>query len=92
VSETEVTEVAMAGNSAADHQRLEQHFVTLAARYDREATDHAAYAKSWRSTTKVSTAPVIAAHCDRVATERRAAAQEARAAAAMHKAEAAKVK
>lgn len=91
-SEKELIDLAAGGSSAADHRRLEQYFSTLATRYDREAADHAAYAKSWKATTKVANAPAIAAHCDRVAAQRREASKDARAAASMHKEHAATAK
>jgi hypothetical protein len=91
-SEKELIDLAAGGSSAADHRRLEQYYSTLATRYDREAADHATYAKSWRATTKVANAPAIATHCDRVAAQRREASKEARAAATMHKEHAATAK
>jgi hypothetical protein len=91
-SEKEMIDLAAGGSSAAEHRRLEQYFSTLATRYDREAADHAAYAKSWRTTTKVANAPAIAAHCDRVAAQRRELSKEAGAAASMHKEHAATAK
>lgn len=84
-TDAELTRLAASAETAADHRVLEEYFTSLAARYDREAADHAAYARSWRGMTKVPSAPTTAAHCDRVANQRREAAKEARAAAAMHK-------
>lgn len=85
-------DLAASASTAADHRRLEEYFTAQATRYDREAADHAAYAKSWKSSTKVATAAKSAAHCELIATQRADAAKEARAAAAMHKDHAAQAK
>lgn len=85
LSDTELADLAARATSAADHQKLEQHFAALAARYEEDARNHNAYAKSWRATTKVASAATIAAHCDRVADGYRDAAKEAREVATMHK-------
>ena len=91
-TDKELSDLAATATSAADHRRLEQYFGDLAARYDRDAANHAAYARSWRATTKVANAATIAAHCDRFATQLRDLAKEARAAATMHKEQAATAK
>ena len=91
-SDKELADLAANATSAADHRKLEQYFVALANRYDRDAANHVAYAKSWRATTKVPTAQTIAAHCDRLASQFREAEKEARAAAEMHKDMASKAK
>ena len=84
-SDNELASLAANATSAADHRKLEQYFVALANRYDRDAANHVAYANSWRATTKVPTAQTIASHCDRLASQFREAEKEARAAAEMHK-------
>ena len=91
-SDAELTRLAAGATTAADHRTLETYFTTLAARYDREAADHAAYAKKWRGLSRVPAAATQAATHDRVATQRRESAAEARAAATMHKDQAATVK
>lgn len=91
-SDKELADLAANASSAADHRKLEQYFLALANRHDRDAANHLAYAKSWRATTKVSNAQTIAAHCDRLASQFRDTAKEARAAAAMHNDMASKAK
>ncbi len=91
-AEKAMIDLAATASTAADHRKLEEYFTALATRYDGEAADHAAYAKSWKSSTKVATAATSAAHCERIAAQRTDAAKEAREAAAMHKGHAAQAK
>ena len=88
----ELTRLAASAETAADHRSLASYFTSMATRYEREAADHAAYAKTWKGLTRVPAAPTQAASHDRVANELREAAKEARAAASMHGDEAAKAK
>jgi hypothetical protein len=81
----EMPRLAAAVDSKGDHLTLAKHFDDLGARYEREAAEHTAYAKSWRATTKIASAAAIAAHCDRAAAELLNLAREARATAAVHK-------
>jgi hypothetical protein len=91
-TDAELARLAGKAETAADHRTLESYFASLATRYEREAADHAAYAKTWTGLTRVTGSAGQAAAHDREATLRRAAAAEARAAASMHKDEAAKAK
>ena len=61
--------------------RHRDYFLALATRSDDEAAQHAAMAVHYRST---KTLTGMAPHCDRLASEIRAVASEARAAATMH--------
>ena len=92
LSDSELTRLAARAETAADHRSLAAYFTSMATRYEREAADHAAYAKTWRGLTRNSSGPAQAASHDRVAEQLREAAKEARTAASMHGAEAAKVK
>ena len=91
-SDAELTRLAATAETAADHRSLEAYFTSVATRDEREAADHAAYAKTWRGLTRVAGAPTQAASHDRVAEQLREAAKEARAAASMHKDHAATAK
>ena len=91
-SDAELTRLAATADTAADHRSLETYFTSVATRDEREAADHAAYAKTWRGLTKVSGASTQAAAHNRVAEQLREAAKEARAAASMHKDQAATAK
>ena len=91
-SDAELTRLAATAETAADHRALQNYFTSVAARDEREAADHAAYAKTWRGLTKVTAHQTQAAAHDRTAEQLRAAANEARAAAAMHGSEATKAK
>jgi hypothetical protein len=84
-TDAELTRLATTAESAADHRALESYFTSLAARYDREAKESAAYSSSWRGMTRNPSAPVLAANWERLARQQRESATEARAAAAMHK-------
>ena len=91
-SDAELTRLAARAETAADHRALQNYFTSVADRDEREAADHAAYAKTWRGLTKVAAYQTQAAAHDRTAEQLRATAKEARAAAAMHGGEAAKAK
>lgn len=91
-TDAELARLAGNAETGADHRTLESYFASLATRYEREAADHAAYAKTWRGLTKVAASAGQAAAHDREATLRREEAAEARAAASMHRDEAAKAK
>ena len=91
-SDAELTRLAATAETAADHRALQNYFTSVATRDEREAADHAAYAKTWRGLTKVAAYQTQAAAHDRTAEQLREAAKEARAAAAMHGADAAKAK
>lgn len=84
-SDAELARLAGTAETAADHRALESYFATIATRYDREARDSEQYARSWRSLTKNPSAPALAVRWDGLAKQQRASAEEARAAAAMHK-------
>jgi hypothetical protein len=91
-SDAELRRLAATAETAADHRALQNYFTSVATRDEREAADHAAYAKTWRGLTKVAAYQTQAAAHDRTAAQLRAAAKEAHAAAAMHGSEAAKAK
>jgi hypothetical protein len=84
-SEQDLNVLAAKASTPADHRALEEYFSTLAKRYTRDADEHAAYAVSWRGMTRVATAAITAAHCEKFSGQLRDAAKEAIAAAAMHK-------
>jgi hypothetical protein len=88
----ELARLAASAETAADHRALGAYFTSMATRYEREAADHAAYAKTWRGLTRNAAAPTQAASHERVANELREAAKEARTAASMHGDEAVKAK
>lgn len=91
-TDAELTRLAAAAETAADHRALEGYFTTLAARYEKDARESAAFAASWRGMTRDPSAPNVAARWDRLARQQRDAAAEARAAATMHKDHAVKAK
>ena len=91
-TDADLARLAGKAETAADHRTLERYFASLATRYEQEAGDHAAYAKTWRGLTRVTGSAGQAAAHDREATLRRELAAEARAAASMHNNEAAKAK
>jgi hypothetical protein len=91
-SDAELRRLAATAETAADHRALQNYFTSVATRDEREAADHAAYAKTWKGLTKVAANQTQAAAHERTAERLRAAAKEARAAAAMHGSEAAKAK
>jgi hypothetical protein len=77
----ELTALAAKASSRADHNALQEYFLTLAKRYTADANDHTAMAQAYRGT-RITQA---AAHCDRLVALSRDEAKEATAAAAMHK-------
>lgn len=91
-SDAELTKLAASAETAADHRALEGYFTALAARYDRETKESAAFAASWRGMTRNPSAPALATRWDALAKQQRDAAAEARAAAAMHRDHAASAK
>ena len=91
-ADAELARLAATAETAADHRALQNYFTSVATRDEREAADHAAYAKTWKGLTRVPAASTQAVAHDRTAQQLREAAKEARAAAAMHGDEAAKAK
>jgi len=83
-TDQELNALAAKARTPADHRALEEYFRTLAKRYTTESAEHAALAASWRGSTRVPTAAITAAHCDRLAAQLRDSAKEATAAATMH--------
>lgn len=77
----ELTALAARASTPADHNALQEYFLTLAKRYAAEANDHVAMAQAYRGT-RITQAAV---HCDRLAALSRDEAKEATEAAAMHK-------
>ena len=80
-TEQALNAMAAKASSPADHRALEEYFLTLAKRYTTDATEHATTANTYRGT-KIAQAAV---HCDNLVRLSRDAAQEATAAAEMHK-------
>lgn len=91
-TDAELTRLAASAETAADHRALDAYFTALAAQYDREARESAAYAASWRGMTRNPSAPALATRWDTLAKQQRDSAAEARAAAATHKDHAATAK
>ena len=77
----ELTALAARASTPADHNALQEYFLTLAKRYVAEANDHIAMAQAYRGT-RITQAAV---HCDRLAALSRDEAKEATEAAATHK-------
>jgi hypothetical protein len=80
-TETELSTLAARARTPAEHGELEEYFLTLATRYSKEASEHAALAQAYRGT-RIAQAAV---HHDRLAGVSRDAAKEATVAAEMHK-------
>jgi hypothetical protein len=91
-ADAELARLAARAETAADHRTLESYFTSLATRYDREAVDHTAHAKTWRALTKVTASAAQATTHDKLAVQLRESAKEARMAATMHEEQAAKSK
>ena len=73
----------------ADHLKLQNHFLAVAAKYEADATEHAAEAQAYRKNptfmeSKNPVGPGTATHCDRFAELDRQAAKEARDLASAH--------
>jgi hypothetical protein len=85
----QVKALITAANTPAEHTKLQNHFLALAAKYDADATEHAADAQAYRKNPSFMDAkhpvnPGTAAHCDRFAELDREAAKEARDLASAH--------
>jgi hypothetical protein len=80
-TDQELSALAGSAQTPAEHGALEAYFVTLAKRYSADADAHAALAKAYRG----GRFPQVAVHCERAAKLARDAANEANAAAAMHR-------
>lgn len=91
-ADAELTKLAASAGTAADHSALSGYFSTLAAQYEQDARNSAAFAASWRGMTKNPSAPALAAKWERLAKQQNESAAEAKAAAAMHKDHAASAK
>lgn len=83
-SEKQLHEMAMDARTSADHHALEEYYMTVATKGDAAAAEHVTMAQMYRASARKGGADP-AAHCDRMVTLSRAAAKEARAAAAEHK-------
>ncbi|MEZ5292084.1 MAG: hypothetical protein R2745_13440 [Vicinamibacterales bacterium] len=89
-SDETLMRLAGEAETTSDHRALEDYFTSLAARYEQDTKRSTAFAASWRvSGSKNPSASGLAARWDRLAREQRASAVEARAAAALHKQQAA---
>jgi hypothetical protein len=86
---TQVRELIATAKTPADHVKLQNHFLAVAAKYDVDATEHAAEAQAYRQNpsfmdSKHPDNPGTATHCDRFAELDREAAKEARELASAH--------
>lgn len=89
LTSAQVKQLIATAKAPADHVKLQKHFLALAAKYDADATEHAAEAEAYRKNpsfreSKSPTGPGTAAHCERFAELDRQAAKEARDLAAEH--------
>ena len=80
-TQKELDALAAKASTPADHQALEEYFLTLAKRYTAAADEHVALAQAYRGT-KIAQASAIHDHLARL---NRDSAKEATAAADMHK-------
>ena len=84
----QVKELVATAQTPADHVKLQKHFLTLAAKYEAEATEHADLAQSYRKPhvgrLMPGSYPKKAEHCDRLTQTLRDAAKEARELASEH--------
>ena len=81
-TDAELRALAARARTPADHRALEEYFLTASKRYTADANEHVAMAQSYRGT-RIAQAAV---HGDRLVSLSRVSAEEAVAAAAMHKA------
>ena len=89
LTNTQVRALIASAKTPADHVKLQKHYLALAAKYETDATEHAADAVAYRKNpsfmeSKHSGNPGTAAHCDRFAELDREAAREARDLASLH--------
>lgn len=89
LTSTQVKALIATANTPADHTKLQKHFLAVAAKYEANATEHAAEAQAYRKNpsfmeSKHPSGPATAAHCDRFAQLHREAAKEARDLASAH--------
>jgi hypothetical protein len=85
----QVKELIATAKTPAEHVKLQNHYLALAAKYDVDATEHAAEAVAYRKNpsfmdSKHPVNPGTAAHCDKFAELDREAAKEARDLASAH--------
>lgn len=80
-TDKELSTLAAAAKTPADHHALEEYFLTLAKRYTAQVNEHVMLAQAYRGT-RIAQAAV---HHDRLVGLSRDAAKEANEAAAMHK-------
>lgn len=91
----QVQALIASAKTPADHTKLQNHFLALAAKYDADAAEHAEEAEAYRKNptfmeSKHPGGPGTSAHCDRFAVLDRDAAKEARELATSHEHMAAK--
>ena len=89
LTSAQVKELIATAKTPAEHVKLQNHYLALAAKYDGEATEHAADAQAYRKNpsfmdSKHPGSPGTAAHCDRFAELDREGAKEARELASAH--------
>ena|SRR5215471_13572511 len=89
LSAAEVRDLIANAKTPAEHRKLSKHFAAVAAKYEAEATEHAAEAEAYRKAPNASESkrpghPDTAAHCDRLAKAAREAAAAAKSLADDH--------
>lgn len=80
-TDQELIKLATKASTPTEHRALEEYFLALARRYTADAAAHAQMAQAYWGTR----IPTASAHCDRLVTRLRGAAQTANAEAAMHR-------
>ncbi|MEP7304021.1 MAG: hypothetical protein ABJA98_00755 [Acidobacteriota bacterium] len=86
----QVKELIASSTAAADHVKLQKHFLAVAAEYEAKAVEHTAEAEAYKKRgasywdSKAPTGPGTATHCERFAQLEREAAKEARDLASAH--------
>ena len=87
LSQSELKNLIANAKTAADHERIAQHFDSEATKYEAESKDHGELAASYQAYARTSTVPYKAAatasvrnaeHCDRIGGQLRNAAEDAR--------------
>ncbi|HYL15833.1 MAG TPA: hypothetical protein VEV41_22545 [Terriglobales bacterium] len=94
LSQSELKGLIANAKTAADHERIAQHFDSEAAKYEAESKDHGELAVSYQAYARSSTVPYKAAatasvrnaeHCNGIGSQLRNAAEDARQLAAEHR-------
>ena len=94
LSQSELKNLIANAKTAADHERIAQHFDSEATKYEAESKDHGELAVSYQAYARTSTVPYKAAatasvrnaeHCNGIGSQLRNAAEDARQLAAEHR-------